>query len=39
MFQRQLEELEGASKQHPSYEDTKARRQRLDRISYPAADA
>jgi len=34
-----LELLEKSNAPHPSYEDTKSRRQRLDRISYPAADA
>ena len=36
---QQLAQLERRANQRPSYEDTTARRRRLDRISYPAADA
>jgi hypothetical protein len=35
----QLARLEHAANRHPSYEDTRKRRERLDRMSYPAADA
>lgn len=38
-LERRLSELEDHTTYEPSYEDTRHRRERLDRMSYPAADA